>query len=494
MGGRAMSRGPAALCAIAVSAFVGRAYAEGAEARLRVEAGPPIDEMPSVAGATGLVHTVSARTGPVGAVRSALMFEGFRAPFLCTKEQPCGGLGRAERATHVHTGLAVSIGTTLFAGVEVFLVGRASSNRSSGSRVAGLPDDVLEVIGDTTLGVKIVRPLSDGLHVGGALELLFGSGPGRVGLSLGATSARVRGLATYAFDEAGSRVPLRLHLGLGYLLDNTARLVEDVEAQRSLDARAPQQISRIERYGLGINKLDRAELEVSVEWLARARLRPFLEYGLAVPIDRRGAPCTNPAASPDPAFRPDVEDCGLSFGALPSRLTLGVRTSPFVGESGTISVLLGIDVGLTGTSRFVSGLAPQAPYTMWLGLAASLQASLRPPTVVKVNVDVPVVPPMVTLRGFVHPVGKATPIVDAKVVYVGAARPDLSTDATGHFGDDVPPGTYELEVRAPGYLPNRCGGTAVGRARKANSIATPWPPEPGQANVLLLDCPLEPAP
>ncbi len=466
-----------------------RASADGAEARLAAETAPPVDEMAASGGPTGLVHTVSAKTGPAGAVRSALFFEGFRAPFLCTAAQPCGGSAPSPRADHAHMGVAVSAGATVSSGLELFLLGRATSNRSSRSA------DVLEVIGDTSFGVKYVRPLGEGgLHVGGAAELLFGAGAGRVGLTLGATSLRVRGLLTFAADESTARLPLRLHVGLGYLLDNSARLVEDIEAQRSEDAGAPRQVTRVERFGLGINKLDRVELDVGLEWLPRPSVRPFVEFGLAVPIDRQRASCTNPGLAKDPAFRPDTEDCSLSLAALPSRFTLGVRTAPFVGESGTLSVLVGIDLGLSGTSHFVSGLAPQAPYTLWLGLAASLQASPRPPRVVHDKVEVPVVPPIITVRGFVHPVGKSTPIADAKVVYVGAQRPDLSTDAAGFFGDDVPPGTYELEIRAPGYLPNRCGGTAVGRPRKAPSIATPWPPKPGQADVLLLDCPLEPAP
>lgn len=481
-----MRRAAGALLAVSLALGGGVARAESVETRLAAETRAPVDEMPSAGGPTGLLHLASARTGPVGAVRTALVFDGFRAPFLCTADQPCGGAARSPRADHAHAGVAVSIGATILGGLELFLVGRAWSNRSSQGA------DVLETIGETTVGAKLVS--GDGAARFGVVgELTFGAGPGRVGLGLAGTSARLRGVFGLALDETSARLPLRLHASLGYLLDNTAALVSDIEAQRSADAGFPRQISRIERFGLGIGKRDRLELAVGLEWLAtRARLRPFVEAGIAVPVDRRSDPCTQ-GAVPDPSLAPDVESCTWSLAATPSRLTLGVRTSPFVGESGTVSLLLGIDLGLTGTDRFVSGVVPQAPYTFWVAVSSSLQATPRPPVVVKEKVDVPVVPPIVTIRGFVHPTGSTTPIVDAKVVYVGGKRPDLSTDATGHFGDDVPPGTYELEIRAPGFKPNRCGGTAVGHPRKAPTIATPWPPAPGQPDVLWLDCPLEPA-
>lgn len=340
-------------------------------------------------------------------VRASLYVDWFRASrFLSANDE------------HTHSGGTASIGATLVRGLDAYVVGRAYTNSNSQSPA------LYEVFGDTTIGVKLARSFG-ALGLGGGGEVLLGSGPGSVGFAGRGTSFRLRALSTYAFR------PARVHVGLAYLFDNTSALVTDIEKTRG------SEITRVERYGLGINKTDRFEASAGLELLTGA-LTPFVEFGASVPVRRQRC----------------VTDCR----SIASRVTVGARAT----VKG-LSVLLGLDIGTSGVM--------QAPYTLWLGVAMSLDTRDHPPRVIVERVEVG--PAVVPVRGFVHAGDK--PIADSKVSFVGTPRAPLMTGADGYFGADLPPGTYEFRIRAEGYKENTCGGTAVAV----------------KGNVLTIDCPLE---
>jgi len=429
------------------------------------------DESPTAWGPSGLLHTPSALTPPAGTLRGAVFVDWFTSSnFLCTHEHPCGGPTQVTSDRHRHSGAVASLGVTLIRGLEAYLTGRAYVNESSHAA------QLFEVIGETTLGARYARPIVRGglLHVGGGAEVVVGSGPGDVGLGFSGTSFRLRAVSTLALDALPRRLPFRTHLAFAYTFDNTARLVRDVEDDRG------QEISRVERQGLGINRVDRLEPSLGAEWLGfDGLLRPFVELGLALPINRQGHSCAAPRDRADP------EGClgesgQKTLAASPSKITVGARAFPVSREGSAVAILAGVDIGLGGTRSFVSQLAPQAPWTLWLGLSMSTSTTEWGPKIMIDRVEVPVAPPVVTIRGFVHPAGKTTPIVHAIVRYSGDVRPPLSTDTKGNFGDEVPPGSYELEITAPGYRPNVCGGMALAGKNTAT--------------VLTLDCPLEEEP
>ncbi len=373
---------------------------------------------PTAGGPTGLLHTPAAIPDEPGTVRAAVHVDWFRASrFLSPTDE------------HAHSGATVALGTSLVRGLDAYLVGRAYTNNNSEAKT------LYEVFGDTTLGARYARVLG-ALGLGGGGELLVGNAPGSVGFAGRGTSFRLRALSSYAFPRA------RVHLGLAYLFDNTSALVTEVESARG------SEITVLERYGLGINKVDRFEASLGVELLTGA-VTPFVEFGLGVPVNRQRYRCTS------------------GCGAVPSKLTFGARAT----HRG-VSFLLGLDVGTSGVARAPSSIAPQAPYTLWLGFALALDTREHPTTVIVERVEA--APPVVPVRGFVHHGNK--PIAEAKVSFVGAARPPLMTGEDGYFGADLPPGTYELRVRAAGYKENTCGGTAIAV----------------KGNVLTIDCPLEP--
>src|SRR5260370_41894393 len=109
-----------------------------------------------------------------------------------------------------------------------------------------------------------------------------------------------------------------------YVFDNSGNIVTDVERERkALRAQRGDVITRVERFGLGINRVDQFLISLGVEGTFPV-IRPFIEYNLGIASNRQSYEC---AAIPRIA---NGDTClaqgGLS--ALPSTLTLGLRAFP----------------------------------------------------------------------------------------------------------------------------------------------------------------------
>jgi len=106
---------------------------------------------------------------------------------------------------------------------------------------------------------------------------------GAVGLD-GSARAEVRGSPRPTCVR-----PRRRHRSVSasthYSVDNTAQTITSVEQQRN----AP--ITRIERYGLGINRVDHFDIGLGAEaFFVEERIRPFIEYNIMIPVNARATP------------------------------------------------------------------------------------------------------------------------------------------------------------------------------------------------------------
>lgn len=163
-------------------------------------------EAPTEVGPTGLLHVPSATTLAPGTVSGGLWVDAFSTrSFLCTRGHPCGAT-TSDRLRH--TGAAATLGVGIVEGLDAYVVTRAWTDESSEL------DQLLEVLGETTLGVRFARPLRKRFALVGSLDAIAGGGPGDVGYSLGASSYRARLLSTFLVD------PVRVHAALGYVFDN----------------------------------------------------------------------------------------------------------------------------------------------------------------------------------------------------------------------------------------------------------------------------------
>jgi outer membrane protein OmpA-like peptidoglycan-associated protein len=473
-----------------------------------------LQEHNSMFGSSGLLHTVAASSGAAGTFRLHFLLNWFQtSSFLCDASHVCivpnqGSSTDSDSATNFGANIGLSITPVDF--LEAYATIRSISNSNSRAQ-----PQLLQVLGDTMIGAKVFTPnkLGQTFDVGGSVDMLFLNGAGSVGLDSGATSFRLKALATADLRQPGDGgVPLRLHLNLGYFFDNSASLVENVENQRtaSNDVRGPR-VTRVERFGLGINRVDQMLFSFGVEGMFPV-VRPFIEWNLGIATNRQGYAC-------DPARASAVGDTCLhdaSFSGMPSTLTLGLRAYPFLKG---LEALAAFDIGTSGTSSFVEELAPTPPWNLWLGLgfAFDAQEPVAPkPQVVVVNgrsVER-------HIRGLVHEKDKADAVANAIVRFEGRDLTGLASGPDGRFiSSDLEPGNYTLNIHADGYIDGKCAAVVLAGAPlapppgPAPAAANPWapPPNPGTAPspapaspggatsssgpfYFDVDCPLEAAP
>lgn len=318
---------------------------------------------------------------------------------------------------------------------------------------------VLQVLGDVGFGVKAFVPRDEWelFNVGGALDLQLLNAAGDVGV--GNVNANFRGLASIDFTDqkaAENRIPFIGYLNLSYFLDNSSGLVTAIEEERGRGpGTAGGVISRMERFGLDINRVDFFQIAFGAE-VPLDIIHPFLEWSIDVPVNRQGYACQrNETYSGDRC----MADVGFDVGVVPSRLTLGARAYPWLDGLG---VLLGFDIGTGATTAFVEELAPEVPWQFMFGV--SYTADVDPPVVIQ-EVPAPAfaaVAPERRIAGQVFAQGTETPLPDALIRYEGRPHTGMIADAEGKFlTGNLEPGTYTFTVQAEGYRPGSCEVTLV---------------------------------
>jgi outer membrane protein OmpA-like peptidoglycan-associated protein len=434
-------------------------------------------EQTNLSGSTGLFRTSLAGSGAPGTFRVSFISDFFVANgFLCNPDNKtpggqsvtCSRAGNRDNASHI--GGFFTLNATPFSFLEAYAQIRTYANSNSEGR-----PQLLQVLGDTTFGLKgfVPKKIAGFLGLGAEVQVLLLNGTGGVGVAGEGTSANFRVMGTGDFRKPGGKgVPLRLNLNLAYKLDNSGALVSSVETERAkafTDGRARQPISRVERFGLGINRVDFFNVALGVEaplkWL-----QPFLEYSVDVPINSRNYECHTSRVSQGDvclglanfAAADPTTAGGVGYEAIPSRLSIGTRVTPFSKAFRGLSGLVGIDIGLSGTSRFIEEVAPTAPWTMYLGLgyAFDTKEKVAPPPPPAPPAPPPqlIAAPQTFVRGFVHEANKAdVPAGDAVVAFEGGAQPPVATGADGRFlSRNVPPGSYTFNIKAPGFKPGTC--------------------------------------
>jgi outer membrane protein OmpA-like peptidoglycan-associated protein len=422
---------------------------EDADERERERRAESLHVQNSLNGSTGLLRVHQAGSGAEGTFRFSLSSSYFTGTgFLCPScATPGGGPSNLEDdATAIAGHIGISATPVSFLEAYFGLHNSAASNSL-------YEPQLLQVLGDMNLGLKGFMPWHDDqvFSAGGALDLFLLNGTGAVGL--GAASFGIRGLATADFSnrtKKEDRIPLRTHFNLGYVFDNSGKLVEDIERDRS------QRITRIERFGLGINRTDRLQVGLGLEGILGV-VHPFLEWSIDVPVNRQGHVC-------DIATRAAGDGClgeSAGFSTTPSRLGLGARLFPWLEG---LAFLGGVEIGTGATGSFIEEVVPEVPWNLHFGIAYA--ADTKPRVEVKrVEVDRAVAPPPAApLPGayidgvVVDPAGAGVP--GALVHFEGSDVNGFVTSSSGQFRThDLDPGTYTFTVSASGYRTSQC--TAV---------------------------------
>ena len=427
----------AALCLVLLAA-------PSAFAADRVES---LREQNTVSGTSGLLHLAAPGSGEPGTFRLSLLADAYSGSgFLCTAETPCA-TSTKDSADHFGTSLGASVSVLPF--LEAY-----GSLRSFVNATDALSPGLQAVLNNGALGAKafLPKPLGGLFSVGGTAELSLLSGAGSAGFNGDATGFRLTALGQLDLRGLSSPLPLRVLTNIGYAFDNSGALVESTEASRG------KPISRLERFGLGVNRVDGLQLGLGVE-ASLAFARPFVEYNVGVPVNRQNYTCHRTQLQPGDVCLAEHQ----SFSYVPSALTLGVRATPWLaGLTGTLA----FDIGTSGTSHFLEELAPTLPWDFWFGVGYAFDTVKPPPEKVVVRVPAPAVapPPKPALRvhGLVHEADKSEGIADAIVRYRGRELTAMASGADGHFlSEPLPAGSYTFDVSASGYKDGECSVTLV---------------------------------
>ncbi len=455
-------------------------------------------EQPNLWGSTGGLRVSTAGSGAAGTFRTSFLVDWFTAGgFLCNKASStpqglpvtCSRTDKNDDASHV--GAYFTLNATPFSFLEAYATIRTYANSNS----EGKPQ-LLQVLGDTTFGLKAFLPEKFGTYFNAGLEaqLFLLNGTGSVGVNGDSTSAAFRGLVTADFRKPkGEGIPIRADVNFGYKLDNSGALVTGVEKARGaavgLDS---QPISRIERFGLGINRVDFFQIGVGV--MAPTKyIQPFVEYSVDIPINTRGYQCHTGRVSrgdvclglADFGAADPTTSGGPGYPAIPSRLSLGVRATPFSGAFRGLSGQAMFDIGLSGTSTFIEEVAPTPPWTLYLGVAFAYDTKEKPVPVAPapqiIEKTQTVEKPQTFVRGVVHEAGKTEVLVaDAIVAIAGpSAQGPVATGPDGRFlTRNMEPGTYSFAIKANGFKPGVCQANVTGVAPVVPQQPAPQPNQP----------------
>ncbi|MCB9576923.1 MAG: OmpA family protein [Polyangiaceae bacterium] len=421
----------------------------------------------TLSASTGLLHVSEAGSGAPGTFRVSFITEYFKGSgFLCDGNcpTPAGGTpGASDEVTRIASHLGIN------ATILPFLEGYVGFHASATDNDQGRPQ-LLQVLGDTSIGLKGFMPHNTDqiFSAGGEAQLWLLNGTGGVGLDGGGTSFALRGLATADLSNRSNPqdvIPLKMHLNLGYKFDNSGKLVTDVEDRRG------STITRIERFGLGINRTDSFQIGLGAEGTFEV-IRPFLEYTMDVPVNRQNYTCNESRVFPGDGCLGN--DAG--FKTTPSRVTIGARAYPPLDG---LSLLAALDIGTGATSSFIEEVAPQLPWNLYLGAAFAFDTKPPEPMVKEVEVEKLVEAPVAMDRyiaGTVVEKGTTTPVPNAIIRFEGRNLTGMVAGEDGAFRTiNLDPGTYTFNVTAEGYHDGQCSGTiqAAGMAGAPAYGSTP---------------------
>ncbi len=435
-----------------------------------------LHEQNTIDGSTGLLRIVQASSGAVGTFRMSLMGSYFGSSgFLCNASTPCpttdGATDRTQEDEVSQVQMRLGVSATLFPFLEAGFSMRNMATSDSRSRPR-----LLLALGDTTLSLKGFMPVEPDniFQFGGLAQLMLLNGAGSVGFVGGGTSFSLKALGTIALDNRSNpddQIPLRFHMNVGWLFDNSAQLVKKVEETPPPAGRG-ETIQRTERFGLDINRVDSFQLGVGGEFIHEF-VRPFVEWTFDVPVNRQKYVCDeNVAAAHGELCLAKAQ----GFSTSPSRLSLGARVFPWPDHG--LAATLAVDIGTGATSKFIDEVAPEVPYNLWFGVAWAVDTEPPLPVIKEVEKPsaAPIAKPNPYLAGTV--VDKAGAVVpNATLRFDGRPLPGMISAEDGTFKSfALEPGNYTLAVSAKGFRDGQCPVNVPTEQEIQAAAASPPPP------------------
>lgn len=277
----------------------------------------------------GHLYVPSARLGPAGIVRVSFLGE-----YLNLTDFP------VRSAQDIRSAVTFAASFQPFSWGEVFLSYGAAANTSNRTS-----PNLVQTLGDFTLGIKAGTQLFPGFHGAVDLRLLTFSGVGNQGVDRFALGFRPSLLGTYDFRRLSSSLPVLLTVAVGATLDSTGGLVVN------------QRLSAAEEFALDINRYHRLDLGVAIE-LPFPIVSPFVEYGFALPLG------VTSLTGPDGASVTPTD-------AMHQALGVGLKVTVVK----DLTLLVALDVGLARSVGL--GIAATPPWNLCVGAAFAIDPFQR---------------------------------------------------------------------------------------------------------------------
>jgi OmpA-OmpF porin, OOP family len=337
----------------------------------------------------GTTFVPSARMGPKGLVRV-----GFLGEYFNQVDFP------VRNAQNIRSGITFAASFQPFAWGEMYVGYSAAANTNNRTS-----PNLIQALGDLTLGIKASNEWAKGLHAGVDVRLLTFSGVGNQGIDRFAVGFKGAGLVTYDVRSLSPKVPLIATVAFGFTLDSTANLVT-------------QRLNAAEEFALGINRFNRFNFGASLE-VPLPIVTPFLEYTLATPL---GVP-SGLLTGPDGASVPTAS-------AMPQALGLGLKVTAVK----DLTVMSGVNLGLTRNVGL--GVPATPPWNFYVGASFTIDPFQRGETktidtVRERKVDQKVELAKTRIEGTILNAATRAPIAGA-VIAVPGALPTAS-DPQGKF-------------------------------------------------------------
>jgi hypothetical protein len=398
------------LSAILLSLFAGRSWAaDDPGATIRLASGE------TLLGHAGVLRTLAAYNHPPGWLSIGTGVEVFRA-------------GNLLMVGTKHTRF-VNSNSIAWAPFK-FLEAAFAMHVTSDSSVSPEREEIQVAVGDPELSIKGGWTLPYGISLAGLFDVRFPSGTGFLNAAGSATNFLFSALASWRGEP---RLPLAVHLNVGFFVDGSRNLFSDLAS-----------LSPAQRFAAQVSSFNRVIIRTAVEYETRYVV-PFVQLSLE-PFVGANAP---------------------GFDRSNSRLSVGLAALPTKGRG--LHLLAAVDIGLTGVGK--GPLPPLGPGDYAVVIPSwnlVFRASYRfdvfaKPKIVEKRVVVrekaatpPVtltpVPPLASLSGAVVDEKSGKPVAQALITIEGESISPFVTDERGRFRTaGLPLREYTLSIRSTGY-------------------------------------------
>ena len=393
--------------------------------------GAPIVVSPS--GASGLLRVSSASAVDRGIIRVGFGLDFFAVGTFFERDD-----------NHNRVGAILSLSGAPTDYLEAWLNVRATSNRNDSTEPT-----LLQAQGDIALGVKGFYPITDMISLGADAQLTFLSGIGASAFELSATEVRLRALMTTDFTRGDAPLPLRGHVNVGYVFDNSDNLLVD-----------GTELTQAERFALGINEYSRLSVGLGVEAPLRY-VTPYIEYTAEFPVSPQYLATPGIVAAGRGLSVAQVQPTDITTQPgrpayqriVPQVITPGIRVTAIP----KLTIDLAVEIGITPDE--VVGVPSVPPYNVVLFASYPLdpfgvQSVSGPPISVPVVIPEAVDPASETgsLTGRVTDKATSTPVAGAVVRFDRA--PPVATAESGRFRSlPMAPGPVQVTIVKDGFEP-----------------------------------------